>query len=473
MLSLDENADLLSDFGLTRNQAKVYLAMAKLGMATVSQVSKMSKVRREDVYRIMPKLEKMGLIEKILGKPTRIRAVPVEDALSLLIRREQDFTNTRLSQLATKKDMFLKKFKAYAMKPIEKEGPHFALISQREGIINKGLTMIKNAEREIDFITSREKFRQKFLTNFDEVLKEAIRKGRKVRIVIYITEHEDSIPSIVEMYRSSGAPFDLKYTDQPSGHYMIVDYKEALIATSVGSTIGKNPYLWTDDGHLIGLLQTNFEGLWHTSVNLETVEAGTIAEKLTYFLEDLRPTNHVIFLYESKEAKYRVLFNYLKLGLENGEAAVYVASEENPSQIREAMKRFGIKVEQHEKTGALQIFGYGDVYVIDGKFSVINTINLWNKLYNEALAKGFKQFRVTGEMACFFENNLIEELVEYERALHRVLEIPIIAICAYNANMVIKTRYQMNLYNELLKAHGTALFAGVDNKLGRIEIREA
>jgi len=472
LLYLDENADLLSDFGLTRNQAKVYLAIAKLGIATVSQVSKMSKVRREDVYRIMPKLEKMGLTEKILGKPARVRAVPVEDALSLLIKREQDFTNERLSKLAAKKDMFLKKFKAYTMKPIEKEGPHFTLVSHREGIINKGLIMIKSAEREIDFIISRDMFRQIF-TSFDEVLKKALRNGRKVRIIIGITEHEDSIPDIVRIYRSSGAYFDLKYTDQPTGHCIIVDYKEALIATSLESTLGKNPYLWTDEDHLIGLLQRNFEGLWHTAVNLETVEAEAVTERLMYFLRDLRPTNHVIFLYESQEAKYNVLFNYLKIGLENGEAAVYVTSEQNPSQIKEAMKRFGIKVEQHEKTGALRIFEYREVYITDGKFSVNNTINRWNKLYNEALARGFKECRVTGEMACFFEHNLVEELVEYERALHRVLDIPIIAICAYNANMVIKADNPMGLYNELLKAHGTALFAGVDNKLGRIEIRKA
>ena len=55
---------MLSDFGLTHNQAKVYLAIAQLGLASVSQASKASNVRREDVYRIMPKLEKMGLIEK-------------------------------------------------------------------------------------------------------------------------------------------------------------------------------------------------------------------------------------------------------------------------------------------------------------------------------------------------------------------------------------------------------------------------
>ena len=68
----------------------MYIAVVQLGIASVSQVSKISKVRREDIYRILPKLGKMGLIEKILGKPAKIRASPVEEALPILVKREKD-----------------------------------------------------------------------------------------------------------------------------------------------------------------------------------------------------------------------------------------------------------------------------------------------------------------------------------------------------------------------------------------------
>lgn len=472
MQSLDENAKILSDFGLTHNQAKVYIAIAKLGIASVSQVSKVSKVRREDVYRILPKLEKMGLIEKILGKPTKIRATPVEEALSILIKREQDIANKKVSALMAKKDAFLKHFKAHKMPIFEEEEAHFALISQREGIINKKLTMVKNAKRAIDIITSRDEFTQ-FFTNYVEPFKEAIGRGVKVRIILDVTEHEDSILRIIEEYKPSRVSLDLKYTDQPSSHYMIVGYKEALVATSIEPTIGENPHLWTDDENLVGLLQKNFEGIWRTSVGVKTIETEAVAEKAIRFVRRLRPTNHVLFLYESSEAKYNVLFNYLKVGLENGEAAVYIAAEENPSQIRDAMKRFGIEVEKNEKTGALRILGYDDFYIIEGKFNIPTTMGLLNKLYNEALTRGFKGWRGAGEMACFFEHNLIQELIEYERALHRVFDIPIIGVCAYNVNMLTKANNPMDLYNELLKAHGTVLFTGIDNKLGKIEIRKA
>ena len=55
-MSNDENTDLLLGLGLSLNQARVYLAILKLEKTTIGQVAKFSKVRREDVYRIMPSL---------------------------------------------------------------------------------------------------------------------------------------------------------------------------------------------------------------------------------------------------------------------------------------------------------------------------------------------------------------------------------------------------------------------------------
>ena len=85
----DENTDLLLGLGLSLKRAlRVYLAILKLEKATVGQVAKFSKVRREDAYRVLPSLEKMGLIEKLLGKPSKIRATPISDALTFLVAEE-------------------------------------------------------------------------------------------------------------------------------------------------------------------------------------------------------------------------------------------------------------------------------------------------------------------------------------------------------------------------------------------------
>jgi sugar-specific transcriptional regulator TrmB len=470
LLPSEKNVEMLIDFGLTRNQAKVYIAIARLRLASVGQISKVSKVRREDVYRILPKLEKMGLAEKLIGTPTKIRATPVEEALSVLIKHEEDTARERVSTLKAKTKTFLTHFARAPRLEVE-EKANFALLSKQESIMGKMLTMTKKAEREFDIACSGRNITQ-FIHTFAEQLKIITKKGVRVRIISELTEYEDSLPRVIEERVSPGDSIDLRYADLPSSHYMIVDFKEALISTTTEGNMGENPCLWTNSDSLVGVFQGDFENLWHNSISWKTIETTTVPEKAIRFMEQLRPTNHLIFVYDSPEAKYNVLFNYLKVGLNKGEAGVYVTTDENPSQIREAMKRFGIKVEKYEKTNALQIFGYEDVYIIDGKFSMTTTINLWNKLYNEALKQGFKGLRVTGEMACFFKHNLIRELIEYEKELHRVLDIPMIAICAYNADMLNKSKDPINLYSELARAHSTVLFTGMDNRLGRMEIRK-
>jgi len=99
MPTLEENAETLAEFGLTKTQAKVYLAVVRLGLATIGQISKNSHVRREEVYRVLPSLEEMGLAERVLGPPIKIRATPVEEALAAMIKRFRDETGRKVAAL--------------------------------------------------------------------------------------------------------------------------------------------------------------------------------------------------------------------------------------------------------------------------------------------------------------------------------------------------------------------------------------
>ncbi len=236
--------------------------------------------------------------------------------------------------------------------------------------------------------------------------------------------------------------------------------------------MAEHPCLWTNSDSLVEIFRKDFESIWHNSVSWKIIETTAVPEKVIGYMEQLRPTNHLIFVYDSQEAKYNVLFNYLKVGLEKGQAGVYVTSDENPSQIRDAMKQFGIEVEKYEKAGALNICRYEEIYIADGEFNMVTTLDSWDKLYSRALENGFNGLRVTGETSWFFKRKLIPELIEYEKSLHKVMDIPMIAICAYNANNLNKSKDPIYVYNELARAHGTVLFKGVDKKLGRIEIRK-
>jgi hypothetical protein len=182
-------------------------------------------------------------------------------------------------------------------------------------------------------------------------------------------------------------------------------------------------------------------------------------DEILQFARQMKPRDHVIMFHSDSDDKHQVLFTYLKAGLDQGEAAAYVASEETPDEIRQAMRRFGIDVNELEKRGALRVIDYRDWYIVGGKFNVTETIERWKRLCDEVIAKGFKGLRVTGETACFFRERMVRELVEYEQALHRVLDLSMAAICAYDSRVVANERGG-ELYLDLIKTHSNVIIVG-------------
>lgn len=473
-MTLDKDAETLCDFGLTLNQAKVYLAALQLGSACVGKISKEAGIRREDVYRTLPLLEKLGLIEKTLGTPARVKARPLEKALSVLMNNQR----TRLLRLKTEKEELLKKHQKTWKEPnLAEEENQFVLLSERELILSKITLMMKKAAEQVDIVSTSENFFQ-YLPSFARTLQKTVDKGVKVKVraIFDIERSREPVERIQEKEKAipPEAPVHIKYSYDPLNPLVIIDGKEVLVGTSVKQVFGisgEHPYLWSTNQTLARLLQKSFEEQWHHSISPRMAETGSAPKAVRTYVEQLKPMDHVIFVYETQEAKHNVLFNYIEAGLKNKEVGVYIASEENPDQIRDAMKRFGIDVERHEKNGALRIFNYDEMYIVDGKFSSSAVTDRLKSLYDETMSKGFKGLRSTGEMGCFFKHNLLKELVEYEQALHRLLELPIIGICAYRTDMFTQAKDPVNFYNELIRAHRFVLFTSVDKSISKYEIR--
>src|SRR4030042_4145823 len=89
----------MTDFGFTVNQAKVYLSIVQSGKTGVGHISKNTSLHRQDIYKLLPKLEKMGLITRTIDKPFMIEALPVKKALESIILKEKEKSNQRIALL--------------------------------------------------------------------------------------------------------------------------------------------------------------------------------------------------------------------------------------------------------------------------------------------------------------------------------------------------------------------------------------
>jgi sugar-specific transcriptional regulator TrmB len=253
----DENTDLLLGLGLSLNQARVYLAILKLEKTTVVQVAKVSKVRREDVYRLLPSLEKMGLVERLLGKPAEVRATPISDALSLLLSEEKSKFDEKLTGMKNNvHKLSLKNWK----QPVIGEDSIYILIAEKKAILSKTSDLVGNSRKEVALISDKERFVQ-VLAQFSDEYKQAIKKGTQIRL-IFEGERPDGLLKEKVKKLVGGISVQVKFHPEPLNHFIMSDDKEAIITTSKETGLGESPSLWTNNGNLIAVLRTGFESDW-------------------------------------------------------------------------------------------------------------------------------------------------------------------------------------------------------------------
>lgn len=94
-MSGDENEaiDAFEGLGLTSYEAKVFIALHRLGAGTARDVAEITDVPRSQVYSVAESLEDRGLLEVQQSNPIRYRPVGVDEARETLrneFEREQD-----------------------------------------------------------------------------------------------------------------------------------------------------------------------------------------------------------------------------------------------------------------------------------------------------------------------------------------------------------------------------------------------
>jgi len=110
MTSDEDIIQALNNLGLTTQQAKVYLVLVRREKERVHDISKAAKIDRSNTYQAISQLQELGLIEKILGSPNTYQAVPIKDAISILLKKKeaQYFENKKeakkIIRLMNKKD---------------------------------------------------------------------------------------------------------------------------------------------------------------------------------------------------------------------------------------------------------------------------------------------------------------------------------------------------------------------------------
>ena len=84
-ITLETPEKILSEFGLSENQSKVYFHLNKSGSKSASNLSKILGIPRTEIYAILKILQKKGCIRIKNEKPMKFNPVPFEQFLESII----------------------------------------------------------------------------------------------------------------------------------------------------------------------------------------------------------------------------------------------------------------------------------------------------------------------------------------------------------------------------------------------------
>jgi len=174
-------------------------------------------------------------------------------------------------------------------------------------------------------------------------------------------------------------------------------------------------------------------------------------------LDGLPPGTHAVLVYDSDERKEDVLFTHLKLGGKY-DGLIYVCSEETPKEAEAAMRRFGLDVDKREKEGTLLVKNSDEVYIVGGRVDSARIIKGFSDMAYEYSFRGYGM-RGAAEMSCFFDHGKVDELVDYERDLHRKFSFPAFGVCGYNLVKMYNSGNLDALW-PILKAHSLVIMTG-------------
>jgi signal transduction histidine kinase len=165
--------------------------------------------------------------------------------------------------------------------------------------------------------------------------------------------------------------------------------------------------------------------------------------RFTETLTDLRPGDHLCFLYETEDERRDVLTPFLRQGLEQGEKALYILASsrqqsEEHAKIRATILGYlqedGLDVEPYLTRCQLVFVTAAETYLPEGSFDPKSAI-VWLKTeMQQAVTEGYSGLRVIREMAWQLNGSPgSERLIEYEAKLNDFLSgTQCVTLCQYD-----------------------------------------
>jgi sugar-specific transcriptional regulator TrmB len=101
-------SDILEKIGLSKNESKIYMALVKLGSASVNEISKIADVHRVNIYDTLERLQEKGLVASVMKSNKKY----FEAASPEVIRKLAEEKEKQISEVKSMFPILMEEYKS-------------------------------------------------------------------------------------------------------------------------------------------------------------------------------------------------------------------------------------------------------------------------------------------------------------------------------------------------------------------------
>ena len=254
--SLETIEKTLHRLGLSKNEIRVYLHLARTGEHKASEISEALSLHRTETYRILRDLEKKGLLSSVFEKPLKFIGTPFEKAIDILIETKK----MKIAILEKRKDNLVNLWLSLPKPEIEQERKEvFQILEGEDQISLKADEILNNAGKEVLVFTSEHDIANFYHSSLLDKLEKISKKNIDVQL---LTNYSPKSCFFIEKIKLKKAKYSLSNVDElPT--FILVDNQNLLLLIRTNNGKKRVAALWTNYDAFVKALKVLFLELWN------------------------------------------------------------------------------------------------------------------------------------------------------------------------------------------------------------------
>lgn len=243
----------LARMGLTHNESKVYVFLAKTGARKASEIAKVLNLPRTETYNILGSLQKKGLVTCTMHYPVAFVAVPFEGALNTLLGMGKE----KLVTLEEQGRVLLGTWSSIADHEVtynEINDEQFQILEGNNSIYGKIKDVVSSAQKEVIVLGNAKQLAKLSHHEITDNLQLLATKGVDVKI---LGSFEPSFEVLNEIKKCK-----LKILGNPTNNIHCVAVDKTKLVFFIKDDKTELSAIWTDCGSLVHSMLCLFEELW-------------------------------------------------------------------------------------------------------------------------------------------------------------------------------------------------------------------